>query len=355
MTALSSNTSISSKPWGKSSLPKRILAIRLQAMGDLVITLPYLQHLRNTLPKDTRLDLLTREEVEAIPEHLDLFDDVISIGGGRNGKKQLLHLLLLMPRLLRKRYDVVIDLQNTKLSKIARKTLRPQAWSEFERFAPLPAGECTRLAIEAINIGSCKANPGFKFHVSEKQLDQLLMNHGWDGYSRLVVLNPAGAFETRNWPLDYYVEFATTWLQHFPDTQFLTLGVDFIATKANYLKAKLGSKLINLVNKTSPVEAFALIQKMHFVLSEDSGLMHMSWVSGIPTLAIFGSTRCDRATPLGKHTFLLGSSDLPCGNCMLEQCSYGDNHCLTRFAPSFVFEKAMALLEHVNIKNPMHA
>ena len=49
--------------WEKRIFPKRVLAIRLQAMGDLVITLPYLQNLRNTLPPGTELDRLTREEV----------------------------------------------------------------------------------------------------------------------------------------------------------------------------------------------------------------------------------------------------------------------------------------------------
>jgi ADP-heptose:LPS heptosyltransferase len=48
------------KPWTKRSLPKRILAIRLQAMGDVVITLPYLQDLRNNLPASVQIDLLTR-------------------------------------------------------------------------------------------------------------------------------------------------------------------------------------------------------------------------------------------------------------------------------------------------------
>jgi heptosyltransferase II len=41
---------------------------------------------------------------------------------------------------------------------------------------------------------------------------------------------------------------------------------------------------------------------------------------------------------------LLSSSDLPCGNCMLEFCKYKDVHCLTRYSPEFVFEKAMQLL-----------
>ena len=125
---------IPGRKWQKKNMPNRILAIRLQAMGDLVITLPYLQNLKNTLPEGTELDLLTREEVESIPRNLELFDHVYSIGGGRNWKKQILLTYFLLPKLLLRRYDVVIDLQNNIISKTVRKALMPKAWSEFYRF-----------------------------------------------------------------------------------------------------------------------------------------------------------------------------------------------------------------------------
>jgi heptosyltransferase-2 len=330
-------------------MPRRILAIRLQAMGDLVITLPYLQDLRNSLPSNVELHLLTREEVESIPKNIQLFDHVYSIGGARNWKKQLAFTYLLLPTLLLRRYDAVIDLQNNIISKTVRKALMPAAWSEFDRFAPVPAGECTQRAIEAIGLGACKAESKFKIKTGDLNIYKLLRENGWDGESKLVLLNPAGAFENRNWPIENYILFAGLWLEKFPKTQFATIGTDFMSAKANLLKKALGEKAVNLVSKTTPVEAFALVQKLHFVLSEDSGLMHMAWTSGIPTVEIFGSKRSDRATPLGKHTMLLNSSDLPCGNCMQAECQFGDNHCMTRYSAQYVFETAISLLKSLEI------
>lgn len=327
-------------------MPGRVLAIRLQAMGDLVITLPYLQQLKRSLPVNSRLDLLTREEVDTIPKNIQLFDHVYSIGGGRNVKKQFLYTCWLLPKLMLRRYDVVIDLQNNIISKFISKSLMPEAWSLFDRFSPIAAGESTRLTIEAAGIGKCFADSSFNLKNERESID-LLKNSGWDGVSELVILNPAGAFATRNWPMENYTGFSNLWLQRFPQTQFVIIGVDSITEKAIYLKRKLGNKLIDLVNKTTPAQAFAIIQKMKFVLSEDSGLMHMAWVSGIPTLAMFGSTRSDRATPLGRHTLLLHSSDLVCGNCMLETCIYGDTRCLTRYKSEFIFEKAVELINLV--------
>jgi heptosyltransferase-2 len=336
------------KPWNKKKPPGRLLAIRLQAMGDLVITLPYLQTLRNAIPSSAKLDLLTLEENESIPHSIELFDTIYSIRGYRNLKKQLAFTCLLLPKILLQRYDVVLDLQNNIISRIVRKAVIPHAWSEFDRFSPVPAGERTRLTIEAIGLGQNLPASHFTLK-NEFNPDELLKKNGWDGTSAIVILNPAGAFVTRNWPLENYVDFARLWLDLFPASQFLVLGIGSIETKANYFKSELGGKLINLVNKTLPAQAFAIIQRAKFVLSEDSGLMHMAWVSGIPTVALFGSTRSDWSRPLGNHSLLLDSSDLECGNCMLQFCKYGDTHCLTRYAPGMVFEKAVTLLHSVSL------
>jgi heptosyltransferase-2 len=134
------------------------------------------------------------------------------------------------------------------------------------------------------------------------------------------------------------------WLHEFPQTQFLIIGLPFITSKANHLKNHLGDNLIAIIGKTTVAEAFAILQLTKLVLSEDSGLMHMSWVSGVPTVALLGGTRSDWVQPLGEHSDFVDSSDLPCGNCMQEKCKWGDTRCLTRYTPEIIFEKAKALI-----------
>jgi heptosyltransferase II len=334
---------IPAKPWTKEKLPKRILAIRLQAMGDVVITLPYLQQLRNSLPPSVRLDLLTREETEDIPRNIVLFDKVFSLGGGRHHRKQVLLTFFLLPKLLLQRYDMIIDLQNNRISQIVRTFLRPAAWCVFDKLSPVAAGERTRLTIEAAGLGANAMRTQLQLKDKGRGV-AVLKNNGWNGTDSLVVLNPAGAFETRNWSMPNYAAFARLWLQRFPGTRFVVLGTSFIAEKASFLQQELGDRILNLINKTSPADAFAVLQQVSLVVSEDGGLMHMAWVSGIPTLALFGGTRSDWSRPLGPHTFLFDSSDLPCGNCMQVHCKFGDIHCLTRYTPELVLEKALLLL-----------
>ncbi|HEV2471553.1 MAG TPA: glycosyltransferase family 9 protein [Chthonomonadales bacterium] len=337
----------SCKPWTERTPPRRILAIRLQALGDVVITLPYLQRLRNSI--DARLDFLTRKEIEDIPRNLDLFDHVYSIGGGRDSKRQLLSACLLLPQLLMRRYDVIIDLQNSTLSRIVRTILRPAAWSAFDRFSPRPAGERNRLTIEAIGLGSNQPDNRLQLRRSF-QATPVVRSLDPTGTVQLVVLNPAGAFATRNWEMHKYVLFARQWLQRWPDTRFLVLGTSFIAEKATFLQSELGECVINLVGQTTPAEAFYLLQRVTLVLSEDSGLMHMAWVSGTPVVALFGSTRGDWSRPLGPHSLVLDSSDLSCGNCMQETCRRGDVFCLTRRTAEDVFSDAVSLLQRSGLR-----
>ena len=78
---------------------KRILVIRLQATGDVVGTLPYLQDLRNKLNSDVELDFIVREEAMSIPQSVTIFSNVYIIKGGRNYKTQFLSFLRLYPKL----------------------------------------------------------------------------------------------------------------------------------------------------------------------------------------------------------------------------------------------------------------
>ena len=316
--------------------------MRFQALGDTIITLPYLQWVKNSYPS-MEIHFFTREEVCAIPKSIQLFDKVLTIGGGRKPKVQLILALFKLPKLLWQNYDAVIDLQNHKISRIIRKLLQPIAWTEFDKNSPISASQRTQQTIESLWTWKISLHTKFVLK-SDFSSSTLLMNNGYQAGNDLVILNPAGYCASRNWPLESYVSFAQEWLIQKPMTQFVLLLLPKQKSKADYLKAKLGKHCIDLTGKANQVEAFRIIQRSQLVLSEDSGLMHMAWIQGIPTLALFSSSRKDWSAPQGKWSECLDSSDLECGACALEICKYGDNRCLTRYAPAFICKHASELL-----------
>ncbi|GIW51529.1 MAG: hypothetical protein KatS3mg081_0884 [Gemmatimonadales bacterium] len=319
------------------------MAIRLQALGDTLITLPYLNALRESVP-GSELDFLTRKEVSQIPKSTVLFDRVFEIGGGRNNKRQVIAVTLLLPRLLARRYEVILDLQRNRISQIVRGILAPVAWSEFDRFSPIPAGERTRLTIEAAGLRPINEAPELKLRNPDAGLQKLLAG-GWRQDHALVLLNPAGALPGRNWPVEHYCHLAqelTSCLHH--RVQFLILGLPKIAGKAARMKAILGERLIDLVGRTSQEEAFALVRRCALVVSEDGGLMHAAWVQNVPTLALFGASRWVWARPLGRFSDSVITCREPDGICMAGWCKRGAPSCLERTAVQPVLNAALDLL-----------
>ena len=331
-------------PWRSSSSPKKILVIRLQAFGDVVITLPYMQALQTILPS-TQFHFLTREEFSSLPHNMALFSRVLTIGGGRNPKLQWLHAIRGIPSFMRERYDIVIDLQRNSLSRMIRRVLHPKSFCEYDRFSLHTAGDRIRGTVQKLGFTPLPDTlPRLTLRNDNKGLEKLFSSN-FNPAKKIFVLNPAGSSETKNWPMEYYVQFARTWLDTIDNNiQFLVLGTDAIREKTEYLKNQLGQNLITLIGLTTQAEAFNILQKADLVLTEDSGLMHMAWVSQIPVLALFGSTKSTWSKPIGEFSICLDSSDLECGGCSRPSCFFGDIHCLTRHKPDLVIKVAQELL-----------
>jgi heptosyltransferase-2 len=337
--------SFRSRSWTLSKLPKKILVIRFHSFGDVVITLPYLQALKNALPH-VELHLLTREECSDIPRHAAMFSKVHALEDRRNAKLLFTKAVALYPFLLMERYDVVLDLQRNTLSRLIRRLLLPKSYSEFDRFSLHTAGERTRITIDKLGFAQLpEALPKLQLRENKIGLNKLFLSN-FNPAKKLFILNPAGNFVTKNWPLEYYAQFARMWLENIDNfVQFAVIGVDSMRAKAEYLKNRLGDNLISLVGSTTQAEAFNILQKADLVLTEDSGLMHMSWVSQIPVIALFGSTKSVWSKPVGEFSVCLDSSNLECGECAQPFCRFSDVHCLTRHTPDIVVKIARELLQ----------
>ncbi|MQA90442.1 MAG: hypothetical protein GEU90_09425 [Gemmatimonas sp.] len=321
-----------------------MLAIRLHALGDMVLTLPYLHALRRVVPH-AELDFLTRREVADIPRGIVLFDRVFQIGGGRDHRRQLLSALALVPRLRLRRYDVVLDLQRNRVSRAVRRLLGASAWSEFDRFSPRLAGDRVRSTIEAAGFGPLRVHPELQLHDAGGGSDKLRAA-GWDGAADIVVLNPASTFPGRRWPIQSYERFARLWLERISNaTQFMVLGLPSLRREAEMLERALQHRLLNLVGRTSVIEAFALVRRASLVLSEDSGLMHMAWVVGTPTLALFGASRSDWSRPHGTYSDCLAACRGAEHDCIIDgRCHAAPPICLEEVSPEAVLQRALELL-----------
>ncbi|QMW06563.1 glycosyltransferase family 9 protein [Spirosoma foliorum] len=331
------------KKWNHPFSPKRILVIRLQAIGDVIITFPFVQQLKDQYP-NTRIDFLTRANQVDLARHITAVNKVITFTDSHRRWRQLACTLRLLPQLLLRRYDAVLDLQANTFSKIISRSFVGKTFTEFERFTPFTAAERNLRAIQQTGLISHFKHPVLVLKDNKLGLS-MLAEQGWDSQKQLIVLNPAGAFASRHWAPENYVLFARLWLASYPNAQFLVLGTPKIAEKAVFFKQELGDALINLVGQTTLSEAFTILAKTSLVISEDSGLMQMAWALKRPTIALIGSTHKYRSAQEGTHMVILNSDDLPCGNCMQVDCSFGTvPPCLSRYDPAMIVELGKKLL-----------
>jgi ADP-heptose:LPS heptosyltransferase len=344
------------KKWDKAAPPEKILIIRLHAIGDAALSIPASNSLRKLFPS-ARIDFLTGELSAPLLNSLAIFDNIYAFkdysgfDSTENSLKMKFDKLKEIKKwgtaLKKNNYDVVIDLQNNRVSRMLRFFMSANYYAEFDRLSKNSAS--TRTLNTFHSAGFKEVINDFKLNIDTEQLSKaksLLFNKGWNGKSRLVVLNPAGLWITRNWPIENYTKLAEI-ISKEGDPNFLLIGDERIKEKAKVLEERLGKKVINLAGKTSLDEIPGIFQLVNFTVTEDSALLHISWALGVPTLALLGSTMSGWTSPAPPHGASLNSTDLECGDCMQELCKYGDVHCLTRYTPETVYEKMKQVTAHL--------
>jgi len=325
--------------------PERLLVIRFHAIGDVAITLPACAILKRSFP-DASIEYLTMPATRPLVETLDLFSDVIEFPDCQTTVDRLRAVIVQWRRLRRRNYDLILDLQSNWVSQLLVRLLSPPVTTVFDRTSPLAAGK--RVDASLASIGLPPAGPEYSLPVSRGTMEhsnQILSSAGWNGTTPLVVINPAGLWSSRQWPDGHYRELIQLILHHW-SCQLLFLGTERIRRRAENISAELeNGSVLNLVGQTGLGDALGILQHASLMISEDSGLMHMAWVSGIPTIALFGSSRHDWSRPLGPRSHCFHSGDLACGSCMAPTCRFGDVHCLARVTPQQVFDTGTSLMQ----------
>jgi len=337
-------------PWDSPDPPRRVLLIRLHALGDVALVLPAAAHLVRRWP-GASFDLLTAPPADSLAEITGLFRSVLRLPSASGPLARFVGAIRMGLSLRRRKYDLTIDLQRNRLSRIIRILSGAPAWSEFDRFSPLPAHQ--RVLSTLSLAGIARAAHEIPVPCPEAPLSRgrrVLEEAGWDGSTRLVVFNPAGIWVTRNWPLSRYVELYRLWSMREP-VRILVLGTDRMTEKGRYFALEGGMDVINLAGRTTPGEAFAVLRHASVIVSEDSGLMHMAWAAGLPIVALFGSTRSDWSAPQGDRAVCLDSADLECGCCMEPACRFSDVHCLTRRTAQEVLDATLDLLARIHTQS----
>jgi len=156
------------------------------------------------------------------------------------------------------------------------------------------------------------------------------------------VLAPGAEYgPAKRWPTRHYAALADQ----------LTLPVVLLGAAkeaemcAEIMQSCATAKPINLAGKTTLTQALSVISATKFMVSNDSGLMHVGAGFGVPQVAIFGSSSPLHTPPLNAAAQVLWLKTDPsyqpaldCAPCFERVCPLGHTRCLNDITPTMVLQ-----------------
>ena len=98
---------------------------------------------------------------------------------------------------------------------------------------------------------------------------------------------------------------------------------------AEIAKENSGGNAISLTGKTTLKELIAIIKNARFMITNDTGPMHIAAALQVPVYAVFGPTDDTLTGPYGKKKIVF-RSDIDCSPCFKKNCD--DMKCMESVA-----------------------
>lgn len=156
-----------------------------------------------------------------------------------------------------------------------------------------------------------------------------------------VALMPGAEYgPAKRWPPEYYGQLAA-WLSGDGAQVWVFGSAKEQALGAAIREASQGAA-VNLCGRTELVDVVDLLALCRAAVTNDSGLMHVAAASGVPVVAIYGSSDPEHTPPLTeKHA--IHYLRLDCSPCFERTCPLIHYNCLRGIAPEAVRRSVLEL------------
>jgi heptosyltransferase-2 len=342
-----------SLPFPKAKLdPKRILIIKLWAMGEAVITLPLIRALRKKYPR-ANITVLCRNRVKDVYEGSKEIDRVQSA--------ELFPLLGFL-RYARK-YDVVVDCEPyLKISAL-------YAWWFGKRRLGFSHGARSLLYTDRVRYNDKqhavltyvdlagplgvegkpdRLVPVATSRADEKKIDALFKEWGIKQSDKIVCINPGAAesAKSRTWPAKRFAKVADALVKEFL-VKIIITGAKSERPEAEKVAGAMHYASINAAGLTNLKELAVLLKRCTLTISNDTGVVHLSPAMGAPTIGLYCPNTPVRWAPYGPGNDYVYKPvrEKPCINTHKGQfpACRGHNH-MSLIKSKDVIEKARRML-----------
>jgi len=338
--------------------PASLLVRATNWLGDAVMTTPALAGLRGAFP-GARIALLAKPPVAELFRHHPDVDEVIVYE--RPGRHEgALGRLRLAGEVRRRRFDGALLLQNAFdaaliafLGRIPERAGYPTDGRRILLTLPVPLthGILERHEVEYYlclldGLGIPRPVPAaLKLAVTEEEREAMaarLASLGIGRASPIVAINPGATYgSAKRWYPDRFAAVADALSAEW-SARVVVVGSTAEAPLAGEIEAATRNPLVNLAGKTTVRELMALLSLSSFLVTNDSGPMHIGAALGVPLVAIFGPTDWRRTSPWSSLAKVV-RVEIDCSPCRLRVCDRG-HECMLGVTPGMVVDAARQLL-----------
>lgn len=350
---------------------RRILVIRLDLIGDLVLSTVVVRALKGAYP-DAEVDLLALPSSAGIVQGDPDLASIITYDPNIWRRPKALfrpdnwrEALRLVRRLSGRHYDLAVSMFGNWAAILAvlsgaRRTIgfREEAYPGFMtdsvRGRHWKAGErlhevdyCLQLA-KAAGAAPTAADREPRLYVTkqaEQELEALLAREGIRPGRLLIACHVASNNgQAKRWPIPYWARLIDRLTAEL-DAQVVLTGATVDLPLIERVMQGMGKqgacRPVNLAGKTSLGQLAALMQRADLLITGDSGPMHIAAAVGTPLIAIHGPTDPAHSGPVSPRATILKSGIWcsPCYNAKdTADCRYFTAQCMKNITPAQVYE-----------------
>ncbi|HNY51189.1 MAG TPA: putative lipopolysaccharide heptosyltransferase III [Smithella sp.] len=338
----------------------RILVIKLRYLGDVLLTIPVFDALRNHFP-DAFIAAAVNKGTEDMLTGNPAVNKIFTVEKDSNFLSDLRTQLILIRAIRNFKFDMVLELTNNDRGAVlayvsgAKRRLGYKKKKEnFLRqsilFTDLIEVE-KNLHIAKKNLEMAKALecplPAIKpviFWSPQDQAacEQILKDNSLSDDIPYIVLHPSSNARHKIWTVEGYAALCNYLRDKWAIRTILICGKDPEELRLNReICALAKSHPLNLGGQLTLKQTAVLLSKAALFIGIDSGPMHMATAVNKPVAAIFGPSRAWRWGPLGEGHVII-QKDWPCVPCGKKGCEgNGQSRCLDELS----LEEVTAVLE----------
>ena len=202
---------------------------------------------------------------------------------------------------------------------------------------PLNVQRYAALGFDASHPPSDRAiqsPPNPKLHILTRERAATLQRFNLTTDTPILALCPGAEYgPAKQWPAKHFAAVAKTKLSQ--GWQVWIFGSAKDQKIANEINEIAGGGCQSLTGATSLGEAIDLLSLCRYVVTNDSGLMHVAAAVGCEVVAIYGSSSDQFTPPLTERCHKM-SIDIDCRPCFKRHCPLGHTNCLVKLDPNRV-------------------